>query len=61
MQRSPETEEAHSQLSRVEELEQLQEEAHMAHHRGDYTTTVQVLERVIEVSFRKRKPKMIIS
>lgn len=57
LQRSPDTEEAHSQLHRVEELEQLQEEARKAHHRGDYTTTIQVLERVIEVSFTKGKPK----
>ncbi|KAK2860440.1 hypothetical protein Q7C36_004606 [Tachysurus vachellii] len=50
LHRSPDTAEAHNQLRRVEELEQLQEEAHKAHHRGDYTTTIQVLERVIEIS-----------
>ncbi|XP_062850276.1 dnaJ homolog subfamily C member 3b [Trichomycterus rosablanca] len=50
LQRSPDTEEARSQLHKTEELELLQEEAHKAHHRGDYGTTIQVLERVIEMS-----------
>ncbi|XP_026122621.1 dnaJ homolog subfamily C member 3-like [Carassius auratus] len=50
LKRSPDHEEAHDQLSKAEELELLQEEAHEAHHRADYTTTVQVLEKVIELS-----------
>uniref|UniRef100_A0A9J7Z6F4 DnaJ (Hsp40) homolog, subfamily C, member 3b n=2 Tax=Cyprinus carpio TaxID=7962 RepID=A0A9J7Z6F4_CYPCA len=50
LKRSPNHEEAHDQLSKAEELELLQEEAHEAHHRGDYITTVQVLEKVIELS-----------
>uniref|UniRef100_A0AAR2KVZ3 DnaJ (Hsp40) homolog, subfamily C, member 3b n=1 Tax=Pygocentrus nattereri TaxID=42514 RepID=A0AAR2KVZ3_PYGNA len=48
--RSPDQEEAQNQLHKAEELEELQEEAHKAHHRGDYTTTIQVLDRVIELS-----------
>lgn len=50
LKRSPDNEEAHDQLHKINELELLQEEAQEAHHRGDYVTTVQVLERVIEVS-----------
>uniref|UniRef100_A0A673GV02 Claudin-15-like n=1 Tax=Sinocyclocheilus rhinocerous TaxID=307959 RepID=A0A673GV02_9TELE len=50
LKRSPNHEEAHDQLRKAEELELLQEEAHEAHHRGDYSTTVQVLEKVIELS-----------
>lgn len=49
LQRSPDQQEAQEQLSRADELEELQEEAHAAHHRGDYVRTVQVLDRVIEV------------
>lgn len=34
---------------RANELEVLQEEAHAAYHQGDYSATISVLERVIEV------------
>uniref|UniRef100_A0A673MXS0 DnaJ homolog subfamily C member 3 n=1 Tax=Sinocyclocheilus rhinocerous TaxID=307959 RepID=A0A673MXS0_9TELE len=50
LNRSPDHEEAHDQLHKADDLELLQEEAHEAHHRGDYFTTVQVLEKVIELS-----------
>uniref|UniRef100_A0A8B9GY03 DnaJ (Hsp40) homolog, subfamily C, member 3b n=1 Tax=Astyanax mexicanus TaxID=7994 RepID=A0A8B9GY03_ASTMX len=50
LQRSPDQEEARNQLHKAEELEELQEEAHKAHHRGDYTSTIQVLDHVIELS-----------
>lgn len=33
---------------KVNELEELQEEAHGAYHQGDYSAAVTVLERVIE-------------
>lgn len=49
LQRSPDHEEAQNQLMKAHELEELQEEAHAAHHQGDYSTTINVLERVIEV------------
>ncbi|XP_062305297.1 dnaJ homolog subfamily C member 3b isoform X2 [Osmerus eperlanus] len=48
--RSPDQEEAQDQLLRANELEELREEAHAAHHRGDYSTTISVLDRVIELS-----------
>lgn len=35
---------------RANELEELQEEAHAAYHQGDYSATISVLERVIEIS-----------
>lgn len=35
---------------RTHELEELQEEAHAAYHQGEYSTTINVLERVIEVT-----------
>ncbi|XP_026072754.1 dnaJ homolog subfamily C member 3-like [Carassius auratus] len=50
LNRSPDHEEAHDQLHKADDLELLQKEAHEAHHRGDFITTVQVLEKVIEVS-----------
>ncbi|XP_029931960.1 dnaJ homolog subfamily C member 3b [Myripristis murdjan] len=50
LQRSPDQEEAQDQLMKANELEELQEEAHAAHHRGDYSTTITVLDRVIEIS-----------
>ncbi|KAM3842431.1 dnaJ homolog subfamily C member 3b [Diretmus argenteus] len=50
LQRSPDQEEAQDQLMRVHELEELQEDAHAAHYRGDYTNTIAVLDRVIEIS-----------
>lgn len=34
---------------KAHELEELQEEAHAAYHQGDYSATIGVLERVIEV------------
>lgn len=49
LQRSPDHEEAHDQLVKAIELEELQEEAHASYHQGDYSTTITVLERVIEV------------
>ncbi|CAL8241613.1 unnamed protein product [Merluccius merluccius] len=50
LERSPDQQEASEQLMRANELEELQEEAHAAHHRGDYATSIEVLERVIEIS-----------
>lgn len=35
---------------RAHELEVLQEEAHAAYHQGEYSTTINVLEKVIEVT-----------
>lgn len=49
LQRSPDHDEAQGQLMRANELEELQEEAHATYHQGDYSTTITVLERVIEV------------
>uniref|UniRef100_A0A8C7YMG8 DnaJ homolog subfamily C member 3 n=1 Tax=Oryzias sinensis TaxID=183150 RepID=A0A8C7YMG8_9TELE len=48
--RSPEQEEARQQLMKASELEGLQEEAYAAHHQGDYSAAVAVLERAIEIS-----------
>uniref|UniRef100_A0A8C4I9Y7 DnaJ homolog subfamily C member 3 n=1 Tax=Dicentrarchus labrax TaxID=13489 RepID=A0A8C4I9Y7_DICLA len=50
LQRSSDHEEAQDQLMRANELEELQEEANAAYHQGDYSTTISVLERVIEIS-----------
>uniref|UniRef100_A0A3Q1EL73 DnaJ homolog subfamily C member 3 n=1 Tax=Acanthochromis polyacanthus TaxID=80966 RepID=A0A3Q1EL73_9TELE len=50
LQRSPDHEEAHDQLTKANELEELQEDAHAAYHQGDYSATITVLERVIEIS-----------
>ncbi|KAM7366336.1 hypothetical protein PAMP_015784 [Pampus punctatissimus] len=50
VQRSSEHKEAQDQLMRTNELEELQEEAHAAYHQGDYSATISVLERVIEIS-----------
>uniref|UniRef100_A0A3P8PAG3 DnaJ homolog subfamily C member 3 n=1 Tax=Astatotilapia calliptera TaxID=8154 RepID=A0A3P8PAG3_ASTCA len=44
------TYEAQNQLMKANELEELQEEAQAAYHQGDYSTTITVLERVIEIS-----------
>jgi len=33
---------------KANELEELQEDAHAAYHQGDYSTTINVLERAIE-------------
>lgn len=49
LQRSSDTEEAQNQLMKANELEELQEEAQAAYHQGDYSTTITLLERVIEV------------
>ena len=49
LERSPDHEEAQDQLMRANELEELQEDAHAAYHQGDYSATISVLERVIEV------------
>ncbi|XP_064787671.1 dnaJ homolog subfamily C member 3-like isoform X2 [Oncorhynchus masou masou] len=50
LHRSPDQEEARDQLMRANKLEELREEAHVAHHRGDYSTTITVLDRVVELS-----------
>ncbi|XP_056431557.1 dnaJ homolog subfamily C member 3b [Gadus chalcogrammus] len=50
LERSPDQQEAREQLLRTNELEELQEEAHAAHHGGDYGSSISVLERVIEIS-----------
>ncbi|RVE60462.1 hypothetical protein OJAV_G00181310 [Oryzias javanicus] len=50
LDRSPEHEEAREQLMKASELESLQEEAYAAHHQGDYSATIAVLERAIEIS-----------
>ncbi|XP_029609758.1 dnaJ homolog subfamily C member 3 isoform X2 [Salmo trutta] len=50
LQRSPDQEEAQDQLMRANELEELREDAHAAHHRGDYSTTITVLDRIVELS-----------
>ncbi|XP_064184934.1 dnaJ homolog subfamily C member 3b [Anguilla rostrata] len=47
---APDQAEARDQLLRTEELEALQEEAHIAHLHGDYQATVSVLDRVLELS-----------
>uniref|UniRef100_A0A3Q4M1X5 DnaJ (Hsp40) homolog, subfamily C, member 3b n=1 Tax=Neolamprologus brichardi TaxID=32507 RepID=A0A3Q4M1X5_NEOBR len=44
------TYEAQNQLMKANELEELQEEAQAAYHQGDYSTTIALLERVIEIS-----------
>ncbi|KAJ3585167.1 hypothetical protein NHX12_013888 [Muraenolepis orangiensis] len=46
LQRSPDQQEAQEQLMRADELEQLQDEAHDSHHRGEYGTSINVLERI---------------
>lgn len=51
LQRNPENEEATYQLKKTRELEELQENAHEAYHQGDYSHTVFLLERVIEVCY----------
>lgn len=54
LQRSADNEEAQQQLMKTHELVGLQEEAHAAYHQGDYSTTVDVLERLIEVTVNAR-------
>lgn len=36
---------------KAHELEELQEVAHAAYHQGDYSTTIEMLGRAIEVCF----------
>lgn len=36
---------------KAHELEELQEEAHAAYHQGDYSATIELLGRAIEVLF----------
>lgn len=36
---------------KAHELEQLQEVAHAAYHQGDYSTTIEMMGRAIEVRF----------
>ncbi|MEQ2262060.1 hypothetical protein XENORESO_002786 [Xenotaenia resolanae] len=50
LQRSADHREAQEQLMRASELEDLQEEAQAAYHQGDYSGTINVLEKVIEIS-----------
>lgn len=54
LQRSADNEEAQQQLMKTHELVGLQEEAHAAYHQGDYSTTINVLERLIEVTVSAR-------
>lgn len=54
LQRSADNEEAQQQLMKTHELVGLQEEAHAAYHQGDYSTTINVLERLIEVTVNAR-------
>ncbi|CAG5929162.1 unnamed protein product, partial [Menidia menidia] len=42
LQRSPDEREAHEQLMRANELEELQEDAQAAYHQGDYGSTVSI-------------------
>lgn len=39
---------------KVNELEELQEEAHATYHQGDYSATASALERVVEVGGVRR-------
>uniref|UniRef100_A0A674PET7 DnaJ (Hsp40) homolog, subfamily C, member 3b n=1 Tax=Takifugu rubripes TaxID=31033 RepID=A0A674PET7_TAKRU len=48
--RSADNEEAQQQLMQTHELEELQEEAHAMYHQGEYSATINVLGRVIEIS-----------
>ncbi|XP_052376483.1 dnaJ homolog subfamily C member 3-like isoform X2 [Oncorhynchus keta] len=50
LQRSPDQDESRHQLMRANELEELQEKAHATHHRRDYRTTINVLDRVLVLS-----------
>lgn len=50
LEHNRDSEEAQDQLMKTRELEELQEEAHAAYHQGDYSTTVNYLERAIEIS-----------
>ena len=57
LDRSSDQQEAREQVMRTNELEELQEEAHGAHHRGDYSASISMLERVIEVCNHAPPPK----
>uniref|UniRef100_A0A8C9ZND1 DnaJ homolog subfamily C member 3 n=1 Tax=Sander lucioperca TaxID=283035 RepID=A0A8C9ZND1_SANLU len=57
LQRSPDHEEAQDQLMRANELEELQEEAHAAYHQGDYSATISLHERIIEVCISPWDPE----
>ncbi|XP_037539667.1 dnaJ homolog subfamily C member 3b [Nematolebias whitei] len=50
LQRYSDHKEAEEQLMKVNELEELQEEAHATYHQGDYSATASMLERVVEIS-----------
>ncbi|XP_048883210.1 dnaJ homolog subfamily C member 3b [Brienomyrus brachyistius] len=50
LQGSQDHAEAHDQLLRAEELEELQKEAQSTHLQGDYSAMVNVLDRIIEIS-----------
>ncbi|XP_049613907.1 dnaJ homolog subfamily C member 3b isoform X2 [Syngnathus scovelli] len=47
---TPEHADARERLARARELEELQEDARAAYHRGNYGAAVSVLERIIEIS-----------
>lgn len=49
LQRSADHKEAQEQLMKARDLEIFQEEAQTAYHQGDYSGTINALERVIEV------------
>lgn len=46
---------------KANELEELQEEAQASYHQGDYSTTITVLERVIEVCVRQWELHTVLS
>lgn len=50
LQRSADHKEAQEQLMKVSDLEDFQEEAQAAYHQGDYSGTINALEKVIEIS-----------
>ncbi|XP_007551430.1 dnaJ homolog subfamily C member 3b [Poecilia latipinna] len=50
LQRSGDHKEAQEQLMKARDLEVFQEEAQTAYHQGDYSGTINALERVIEIS-----------
>lgn len=50
LQRSADHKEAQEQLMKVSDLEDFQEEAQAAYHQGDYSGTINTLEKVIEIS-----------
>lgn len=54
LQRSADHKEAQEQLMKVSDLEDFQEEAQAAYHQGDYSGTINALEKVIEVGMTVR-------